>query len=145
MGIGAVSRRPPLLLRRRPVHRQAARERLDRRQQTLLQAHHEQPGGGASPARCAPVALLARLAVFVEQARQHQLGRVVGQARDLDAVDHSPREPVLKLADVLLEPAHHHVVELPPAPHPDAAGEAVGVEQLEQGREAVRVAVVRRG
>ena len=51
----------------------------------------------------------------------------------------------LDLADVLLEAAHHDVFERLLAAHLDAAGEAVGVEQLEQRREAVRVAVVRRG
>ena len=38
----------------------------------------------------------------------------------------------------------HDILERLPAPHLDAAREPVGVEQLEQGREAVRVAVVRR-
>ena len=55
------------------------------------------------------------------------------------------REAALDLADVLLEPAHHDVLERLLAAHLDAAREAVGVEQLEQRGEAVRVAVVRRG
>ena len=53
-------------------------------------------------------------------------------------------KPALYVSDVLLEAAHHHVLERPLAAHLDAAGEAVRVEQLEQRREAVRVAVVRR-
>ena len=61
------------------------------------------------------------------------------------ALDDPLREAALDLADVLLEPPHHHVLERLLAPHLDAAREAVGVEQLEQGGEAVRVAVVRRG
>ena len=49
----------------------------------------------------------------------------------------------LDLADVLLKAAHHHVLERLLAPNLDAAREAIGIEQLEERREAVRVAVVR--
>lgn len=45
---------------------------------------------------------------------------------------------------VAFEPAHHHPVALL-RPHRHAAVEALRVEQFEQGREAVRVAVVRGG
>ena len=40
------------------------------------------------------------------------------------------------------EPAHHHSVQILPAPHVDAAGEAVRIEEFEQRRKAVGVPVV---
>ena len=89
--------------------------------------------------------LLSRGAVLVEQARELELRRVLGQAVDVDPHDVPLREAALDLADVLLEAADHHVFESLLAAHLDAAGEALGVEDLQQRREAVRVAVVRRG
>jgi hypothetical protein len=45
-------------------------------------------------------------------------------------------------ADVSLEPADHDRAQLLDAADRDAAGEALGVEDLQEGREAVAVAVV---
>jgi hypothetical protein len=64
----------------------------------------------------------------------------------VELVDHHPhhvppREPALHSADVLLETVHHDNLERLLA-HFDAAREPVRVEQLEECREAVRVAVV---
>ena len=65
---------------------EAARERLDRREKTLLQTDDEQSRGRLCPARRAREALLARGAVLVEQARQHELRGVFGQSIDHNAL-----------------------------------------------------------
>ena len=83
-------------------------------------------------------------AVLVEQGGEHQLGGVRRQVLDDHRLDVALREATPNLADVLLQAAHHHLVQSTLAPHLDAAGEAVRVQKLQQGREAVRVAVVRR-
>ena len=128
-----------------PVDRQGARERLDRREQPLLQADDEQAGGRLGFAGGAGVPLLADGAVLVEQARQLQLRRVRRQPVDDDALDAPNRKAALRRADVLLQPPDHHVLERLPAAHLHSAGEPVGIEQLQQCREAVGMAVVRRG
>ena len=88
--------------------------------------------------------LFAQLAVLVQQGRKPQLGGVGGQAVDVDLHDVTLGETALDLADVVLEPADHDVVEhLLLDGH--AAAEALRVEDLQQGGEAVGVAVVRRG
>ena len=134
----------PLALDRRPVHLEAARKRLNRRQQPLLKPDDEQAGSRPRLVRGVLVPALPGGAVLVEQGGEHQLGGVVGQVLD----DHGPhvafRKAASNLADVLLQAAHHHVVQSTLAPHLDAAGEPVRVQKLQQGREAVRVAVVRR-
>ena len=127
------------------MDRQTTGERLDRREQPLLEAHDEQAGGRLGLAGGMCVALLAGGAVFVEQARQRQLGRVRRQPVDDHAFDAPLRKAALRRADVLLESPDHHVLERLPPAHLHTAGEPVGIEQLQQRREAVRVAVVRRG
>ena len=129
-----------------PVDLEAAGERLDRGEQPLLQADDEQPGRGLRPAassrRSAP-----RARVRYSSSRRDSTSSGASSGRPSIAIAHDValREAALDLADVLLEPADHHVLERLLAAHLDAAGEAVRVEQLEQRREAVRVAVVRRG
>ena len=54
-------------------------------------------------------------------------------------------EAALNLANVFLDTPHHHVFERALAPDRHPAGEAVRVEQLQQGGEAVGMAVVGRG
>jgi hypothetical protein len=120
----------PLSLHSRPVDLEATRERLDRRQETLLQADDEQPRGCLRPARGAGEALLARRAVLVEETGQQQLGCVVGKSVKYEAHDVALRKSALDLADVVLEPAHHHVFQRPLAPHLDAARKPIGIEQL---------------
>ena len=128
-----------------PMDRQTARERLDRRQQPLLEADDEQAGCRLGLAGGVGVALLAGGAVFVEQARQLQLGRVRRQPVDDDAFDAPLRKAALRRADVLLQAPDHHVLKCLAPPHLHAAGEPVGIEQFQQRREAVRMPVVRRG
>ena len=135
----------PLALDGLAMHLQAACERLDRRQQPLLQADHEQTGRGLRAVGCRREAGLAGTAVLVEQPRQLELRRLRREVVDDKALDPARREAALDLADVLLEPPDHHVVERLAATHLDAAREARRVEQLKQRREAVGVAVVRRG
>ena len=127
------------------MDRQASRERLDRRQQPLLKAHHEQAGGRLGLAGGVGVPLLAGGAVFVEQTRQLQLGRVRRQPVDDDAFDAPLRKAALRRADVFLQTPDHHVLQRLPPAHLHTAGEPVGIEQLQQRREAVRVAAMRRG
>ena len=121
-------------------------ECLDGREQLLLQAHHQQ--GGGRPSACGSVleALLPQSAVSVEQAREDELWGIVRQTVDCDALHPPFRKAALNLADVLLDAPHHHVFERVLSPDRHAPGEAVRVQQLEQGGEAVRMAVVgRRG
>ena len=54
------------------------------------------------------------------------------------------REAADDLSQVVLESAHHHVIQIA-FDHLDAAAKALGIEQFEQGGETVRMAVVRGG
>ena len=138
-------RRPhplPLLPHRRPMPREGDGERLDGREQLLLQAHHEQGGGRPGARRPGLQPLLPQAAVLVEEAGEDELRRVLRQAVDDDAPHLPFREAALHLANVLLDAPHHHVFERAPSPDRHPPGEAVRVEQLQQGGEAVGVAVV---
>ena len=135
----------PVALNRPPVDGQAARECLDRREQPLLKAHDEQAGGRLGLAGGIRVPFLAGGAVIVEQARQLQLRRVRWQPVDDDRFDAPLRKATLRRTDVLLQTPHHHVIERLATAHLHAPGEPVRIEQFQQRREAVRVAVVRRG
>jgi hypothetical protein len=53
-------------------------------------------------------------------------------------------KPPLDRSYVLLQATHHHVIERSFAANLDAASESVGIEQLEECGEAVRVTVMRR-
>ena len=97
------------------MHLETARERLGRRQQPLLQPDDEQASRGPRPAGRARMPLLTRRAVLVEQTGQLQLGRIFGKAGDLHPFDVPFRKPALDLAKVLLQTAHHHVVQDAPA------------------------------
>ena len=134
-----------LSLDRRPVDFQAASEGLDGGEEALLESDDEEACCGLGATRCGGEARLPRRAVFVEEAGEDQLGSVVGETVDRNAHDFTLREAALDGADVLLETPHHDLLErLGPELH--AAGEAVGVEQLQQRGKAVRVPVVgRRG
>ena len=102
----------PLPLDRPAMDAQRAGERLDRGEQSLLQPGDQQAGGGLlafasrRSSRC-----FAQLAVLVEQRGQAQLGGVGRQAVDVDLHDAALGEAALNLAEVLLEPADHDVVE----------------------------------
>ena len=139
-------RRPlPLPSHRLPVPRERDGERLDGRQQLLLQAHHQQGGGGPGARRAGLQPLLPQAAVLVQEARENELRRVFRQSVDHDTPHLPFRKAAPDLADILLDAPHHHFFEGAPSPDRNAPGEAVGVEELEQGGEAVGVAVVGRG
>ena len=129
----------PLVDDQRPI------KGLDRRQQPLLQRGQHEHRRALAAAAGRGHALEPELAQALEQARELELGGVVGQAVDDDGLDHPLGELAgHQLADVSLEPADHHVGELLGLDgHPPA--KALRIEDLEQGREAVGVAVVGRG
>ena len=126
-----------------PVHPQAAGEGFDRREQSLLQADHEKARMGAGLRRGGGEPFCARRPVGVEQPGELEFRRVGRQSRD-DHPLHAPLgKPAAHLPEVLLEAADHDPIQLPRR-RPNAAGETEGIQQLEQGREAVRVPVVGR-
>ena len=120
-------------------------ERLDGREQLLLQAHHEQGGGSPGARRPGLQPCLPQAAVFVEEAGEDELRGVLRQAVDDDAPHVPFRKAALDRADILLDAPYHHVFESVLSPDRHPSGEAVRVEQLEQGGEAVGMAVVGRG
>ena len=135
----------PLLAHRHPMTCEGDGERLDGREQLLLQAHHEQTAGGPCPCRGVLQPFLAQAAVLVEKTREHELRRVLRQVLDGDSPHLPLRKAALNLPDVFLDAPNHHVIERVLAPDRHPAGEAVWIEQLEQGGETVGMAVVRRG
>ncbi len=107
---------------RRPVDLEAARERLDRGEQALLQARRR--AGRRRPARgawCSRSAPRARCGTRRAGARARARARPSGRPSMSTLDDVALREAALDLADVLLEPADHHVLERLLAPHLDAA------------------------
>jgi hypothetical protein len=118
----------PLPLHSYPVDLEAARKRLNRGEEALLQANDKQPRGCLRPARRAGEAFLARRAVLIEEAGQHEIGRFFREAVDHEAHNLALRESALDLADVFLEAAHHHIFQRSLASHLDAACETAGVE-----------------
>ena len=123
---------------------QTPREGLYRREEPLLQADHQQTRGRLRAPRGAGEALLAEAAVLIEQAREHKFGRIVMEVVNDYALDDPLRKAALHLADVFLKPTDHHILERLLPAHFHSARETVGIEQLQQSREAVRVAIVRR-
>lgn len=112
-------------------------ESLNRGEEPLLQADYEKARRRLGLCRGTLVALFADRAVFVEELGQDEFWSVLGKTGDFDSLDNALGETVLNFANVFLEPTHHHVVEHLLAPHLDAAGEAVGIEQFQQGGKAV--------
>ena len=136
----------PLPLHRRAVPRERDGECLDGGEQLLLQTHHEQSGGGPGARRAVLEALLPQLPVLIEETGENQLRGILRKTVDRDALHLPFRKAALDFADVLLDAPHHHVFERVLSPDRHPSGEAVRIEQLEQGGEAVGVAVVgRRG
>jgi hypothetical protein len=126
------------------VHAQRAGEGLDRRQQALLQAGQEEARGALQRLGRVLESFLAQFAVLVEQSRELQLGGVGRQAGDRDLRRLAAWEATLQLAQVFLEAADQHSSQVALGDR-HAADEALRVEDFEQGRERVAVAVVRRG
>lgn len=115
-------------------------ERRRGRQQALFQQQGDEAGGsplGVVAGRVAPCT-----GVELEEAEHLPLGRAEG---DRDGLDVAGGEAPLAVgeqgAQVALEPAHHHRRPVPLGRW-HALGEAVGVEDLEQGLKGLRVAVV---
>jgi hypothetical protein len=133
-----------LLERAAAVDPEGAREGLDGGEQPLLEGDGHQRRSRLGRARGAGEEGLAHGAVLVEQAREFELGRRVGQAVDVDLDDLADGELARRLAQVALEAAHHHGVELLGRLDLFAANEALRVEDLHQRREGVGVPVVRR-
>ena len=127
-----------------PMDLEAPRERFDRRQEPLLQADDQQSGCRLHPARSVGMPLFPDGAVFVEEPRKYEFRSVFAQVVDHDPFDVAARKAALDLPDVFLQPPDHHLVQraLPADLH--APREPVRVQQFQQGREAVRMAVVRR-
>ena len=111
----------------------------------MLESHGEQGGVGPLGSGRVPEPALAEAAVVVQELREREFGGVLGEAVHHHRLDDAPGEAALGFADVLLEAADHDRAErrlLLRSAHLDAAGEAVGVEQFQQGGEAPGVAVV---
>ena len=135
----------PLPLHGAAMHPQSAGKGFDGREQPLLQVHQQQAGRGLLAAAGVTQALFAALPVLIQQPRQFQLRRVLRQAGDVDLHHLAPakaRHP--GLAQILLEPPHHDLVQ-PALARRHASAEPLRVEQFQQGGEAVGVPVVRGG
>ena len=135
-----------------PLHRlavdpESSGKGFDRGEEPLLEARDEQGGGRLLAFGLGLEPLLAQLAVLVEQDGELQLGGIGGKAVDVDLPDNAFRKAALDGAEVLLQAADHDIVEQSSAfltldgNPPD---EALGVEDFEEGGEAVGVAVVGR-
>ena len=136
----------PLPLDGAAVDVEGAGERLDGGQQPLLQ-----PGDRAAPPppACAwsrPAAAPRAAARYSSSsAESRSSGASAGRPSMSICATTRSGKPPCDLADVLLEPADHDVVEQLLALDRHAAAEPLRVEDLQQGGEAVGVAVVRRG
>ncbi len=157
---------PALLLEAAGVGVDGPREGLGAREQALLQVHEHQPPAAARRGAELRVAQQLLRQLELERGRRAELAvlgrrvpagvRVVRGRLDPPAAVPVPERELHEqavgeaalvddLTQVPLEPADHHRVEILPALDRGAAGEAGGIEDLEQGAEAVRVAVVRGG
>jgi hypothetical protein len=126
------------------VNGERVSEGVDGREETLLEAGDEEEGfsllafgGGGETA-------LTDVAVGVEEAGQGEFRGGIREVADVDLDDSAFRKSAGEGADVFLETPDHDVVEVVFEDR-DAAGESLGIEQFEEGAEAVGVAVVRRG
>ena len=123
-----------LLHERLPMGGQRPVKRRDRGEEALLEVGEQEPR--PRPAR-------RGFPVVVEHRGELQLRRVRRQPADDDRLDDAFGERVSETSQVLLEPADHDRLQLLRL-DVDAAGEPLRVEDLEQRREGVGMAVVRR-
>ena len=86
----------------------------------------------------------AEVAVFGEEPGELELGGVGSEAVDVELLHDPLRKPAHAGADIFLETADHHRIEVFNA-HLHAAGEPLRVEDLQKRGKAVGVAVVGRG
>ena len=84
----------------------------------------------------------AQLAIGGELAREFELRRIFRQARDANRLDDPLRKRLAKTTKIGLQPPHHDRLEILRADL-DPAREALGIEHLEQSREAVGMPIVR--
>ena len=131
-------------LQRLSVHLQGAQEGSDRRQEPLLQTDEGELRQRGLLRRQLGDAALAQLAIGREPTPEIELRRILGKARNPDGLDLALRECLAEATQIGLQPANHDRLEVLRA-RLDAAREALRIEHLEQRREAVGMAVVRRG
>lgn len=96
------------------------------------------PAGGVGQAQ------LAHAPVFVEQLGKAQLGGIIREPAQVYLDDMAFGEPAIDEANVIFQAAHHDAVTIA-FQHPDAAGEALRVQNFQQRAETVGVSVVRGG
>ena len=124
------------------MHVQGAIEAVDRAEQPFLQVGHHQQFGCALPCSGLGQARVTQIAVLPQQIGEHQFGRIAGEV-----VEHHRVHVALgqlnagKAAQVFFQPAHQHRFKVFFA-HRDTTAEAGGIEDFQQGRKAVAVAVV---
>ena len=113
------------------------RERLDRGQQSLLESDEQQTIDRPDTGWRVGQALRAQRPILIQHLGEHELRCVVGQPVDPHRCHDATGKAALHRADVLLQPADHHLAQAARRPDLDPAREPVGIEQLEQCREAV--------
>ena len=118
-------------------------ERGDGRQESLLQTDKGEFRHRRLLSRKIGDAPHAHLAIGGKLAREFKLRRIFRQARDANRLDDPLRERLAKTPKIGLKPPNHDRFEIL-GPNLDASREALGIEHLEQSREAVGMAVVRR-
>ena len=128
-----------------PVDAERSGKRLDRGEEALLKPGDQEGRRRLRPLRRAAEAFLAKLPVSVEQFRESQLGGLGRESVEVDLPDDPRGEAPFDRSQILLQATDHHVVEQFPATDRDAAAEPLGVQDLQEGGEAVGVTVVRGG
>src|SRR5207237_10834949 len=98
--------------------------------------------GGLGGVRRALQSFFARLAVLVKQLRQRQLGIVRRQVGNRHFNDFPDRKAAFQFPQIILQTTDHHRLELLYGLDRDAAAESLRIQNLEQRRETVRVAVM---
>ena len=113
-------------------------------EQPLLKVRDQKRGCGLDVFVGDAEAFPAESIILVEEFGQQEVGRIRGEAAEVDLDDFAFREATLDLAQVFVETADHDVGEIL-LRWLSAANKSLGVEQLEQCGEAAGVAVVGRG
>src|SRR5207237_10591994 len=107
-----------------------------------LKAAEDQRRCGLRRFRRALQSFLARLAVLVKQLRQREFGIVRRQPGDRHFDDFADRKAAFQFPQIVLQTTDHHRLELLDGLDRDAAAESLRIQNLEQRRETVRVAVM---
>ena len=120
---------------------EGAGERLVGGEEPLLERGDDQHRRSAPGAGGVLEAGFARLPVALKEVGEDELWGVLGKVPDVDADDLALGELLTDLPEVVLQPADHHGVPRRVVDG-DAAAELLRVQHLEEGGEAVGVAVV---